>query len=875
MFRIKIFLLLLISIPAVSAAQVIFEYSDTSNYVFTFVPFERNINNKVLNQLALAHLKVPDKTSFNYQLRHRVSVSYRQSDSLFILLDVKPLTIKGDIQLKDFNLEKLLVPSAYNVRISINNPQSGEILNDERVVVMEEGMTAVGTFPDSLWNDGTDVKVDIRGISFTEKDYHKMELELTSIRDYYASSLLADTLLRKIQKARKNSNTLEEVIKTYITAVKALYLIEESMKVSSEVVPGRDPLKIAQKLPLLKYNLIEYTEYINQNGKPLLKGNVYAEFADAFIKSLREAGLLSKTVDYYSSPFFYKLFANSITSRQLFSSYTLFEKELNARGIDNFNISRLTHEILKGYLKESAGLIKANRYVEAVDLLSGAVKFKNLSPYDHLSGSIEDALTEARKGLVTSYTEIMIKALDKNLLSLAEKYLAEVENYTAKYKMTNSETGPFKEIYLRMADSYIHLGNNSIAKGNYFDALTEFTKSVDLLNGYRNILKERAEEGLTIAVRSIYQSKITGAEANIASGDYIKAEGSLEDARHFASSYQFFYPDETYQFELETKIAFVKYNDLVSKCAINSQKPPNKEVLNDLTEAVDLLNKYQFANRALLDTLTLRIGLKYLNEQFSKARLKYWASQPDSAIIIANEALELAARLDLHYLPIVKEQYEKVHSLAGESWCNEAKGRFNSLLYNARVLFNENKINHAIAKANEAKELAFKKATCGLTTAEVNKLLAGYKQQIRWNDLITEAFELLKDKKFVEATSLIQQAESIYSYYRLDTTGLLNVGYFDLAMKSDDISLITFAISNLISKNQLDHALQLLDKLRLLGYSIAESDNLQETLARNLAKRDIKETPDLNVKVMLKTYTKGNSWFTRFESVYKYYTSSD
>ncbi|HLN53924.1 MAG TPA: hypothetical protein VK212_09480 [Lentimicrobium sp.] len=871
-FRIHI-LFLLLAIPCLLKSQVIFEYSDTSNFIFTYIPYERTINNKVLNQLALAHLKIPEKTSFNYKLRHRISVSYRQSDSLYILLDVKPLSITGDTQLKDFNLEKLLVPSAYDVSIEVSNSHSGMILNNRRTVVMEQGMTAVATFPDSLWIDGTDVRVNINGISFTTDDYNRMETELRAIRDYYASAMLADTLLRKIQKARRSICTIENATNTYITSFKGIYLIEEAINVSTDLVPGKDPMNVAQKIPLLKYHLKEYIEFVNQSGNPVLTGNVYQKFASAYIKSIEEAGALSRSVDYYSSPFIYKLYANSITSWQVNSACLLLMETIVNRGMSGYNISKLKHEILKGYLNESSNLIRANRYVEAVDLLTGATKINNLPFNDPSSDGVDNALAEARKGLISSYTAIMQKALDKGLISLAEKYLAEVADYTTRFKMTNSEKGPFKEIYLRMADSYIFLGINSISEMNYDNALNEFTKAVDLLNGYQSNLKNKAEEGLLMAVRSIYELKISQTEREIIAGEYNKASVSLANAIQFAAKYPSFFPDRIYQYELEKKIAHIKYINLINSTLKIDQQGINHEAISNLCNAVDLLKKYQFPDRTILDTLTLKIGLRYLNDQFSKARLHFWANRPDSALNTANEAFAMSIRLDLNYLPTVKEQYEKVAELAGETWCNEVKGEYNSMLNKLRSLFMENKISQAVLLANETKELAFSKASCGLTTSEVNKVLAKYKQQIRWNEITGKAFDLIEQKKFIEATKLIQQAESIYEYYRLDTTDLVNIGFFELAMKSDDISLITFAINHLINKGELDQAILLLDNLRLAGVTEKQTGNLQEMLGRKLAQRDIIDTPRLNVKLMIKTYTKENDWYRRFENVYKYYAN--
>lgn len=872
MLRLQLSILLIIFLVTGIDAQTIYEHSDTSRFLFSYKPYIKSSNNNVLNQLALAHLKLPEKTSLTYSFRYRVSVNYRQSDSLFIILDVKTLDVKGDKQIRDFNIEKLLEPSGYDVSFSLRDPVRGVIMQDRKGIIMDDGLVQIASFPDSLWSAGVDISLKINDIDFTGQDYRKLELELAAIRDYYSSASLGDTLLKKIQNQRKNPGEFEEIIKLYTTGIKGLYLLKQSLDVSSEIVPGKDPLKVEAKNKIMAYNLEEFVDYILQSRKALLKGDVYDRFAAAYIESLKEANKLSQSVDYYSSPFYYRLYSNSITVEQLKEAAHLFEKEVTRRIHKSIDFNKLTRELMRAYLRENDALISEHRFLEAVDLLTGAVKILELSPFEQNSGDVQQALVLARQGLIASYIGIMQKALDKNLISLAEKYLAEVEKYTIKYNLTKEETGPFKEIYIRMAGTYVQLGNIALNKNEYGVALDYFTKATSLLEGNSGSLKERAENGRQIAVRSQYDLIIKWVNILVGQGNYEEADKELTKAEQFAKEYPDFYPDKWEVYVLTYKIAELHYTAMMNELIQYTKLPATPQRIEKLALANEMYQKFQFPEYSKLDTLLSNMGIGYLNSLFSRGRLKHWASEPDSALSLANEAFSLSARLSLNNNIRIKEQYKELVELASETYCNKARGEYNSLINEASELFKANKFALARQKTTMARELVYQKSNCGLTTAAINKMLSQYQHQIKWDEMVTEAFRLLNEKKFQASANLIQQAESIYTYYKLDTTGLANIGYYDLAIKSDDKEMLRHAISHQAGRGKPDQALDLLERLRLIGCAAEETVDLQENLARIVAIRDKNETPNLNIKVMLETYTGGNKWYSRFENVYRYYT---
>jgi len=597
-------------------AQAIYSYSDTASYTFSYTPGKRTANNKVLNQLALAHLKIPEKARIRYEFAWRVNINYSQNDSLFVMMDVRTLDISGDNRIKDFDITSLLQPSDYNITLTIRDQRAETILEKRDWFVLDEGMARLASFPDSLWGEGITFSLRFNEISYSEKDYRDLELELSAIRDYYASGSLLETLSDRIQRLRKETKSLEDAFSLYVTGSKGLYLIDQSYNQSSVTVPGSDPLKIASKYKILAYSFGEYSDFIRREPLKLYTGNLYNKLAQGYINSITGANLLSRNVDYYSSPFFYRLFSNTITASQVARTGRLLVAEAGRRKYKDPDMATFSRYILGYYIEEGDMLLKENRYQEAVDLLSGALKFRNNIPHRQLSDTLGQRLAKARKGLMLSYAEIIRKALDKNLVSLAENYLAEVENYIVKYKITNDEAGEFGEVYLRMAGIHTQLGNNALAKEDYPAALSEFTKALDNLNGTQNTIRINAEGGLQVAVRKLYNKHIDSAYALMSADRLNEAEMALQRGEDFGAGYPAFYPDKATVQEIRYGIALRRYNQLMEKVE-SPLTDINADRVDILLKARLLMTEYHIADEVRLDSIIYREGMPVVKNYFT------------------------------------------------------------------------------------------------------------------------------------------------------------------------------------------------------------------------------------------------------------------
>lgn len=852
-------------------AKIIYSNLNHQGWRFSYKPNQRNNNNRILNQLALAHLKVPEKTSFTYNFKYKIEVNFQNNDSLQVSLTLFPENISGDRNIKHFNIEKILEPSIYNVHIVIVNTRNETIIDKKITFRTSLNGNNLISFPDSLWKDVLKVNLSIDDINFSDEDFKNIELELLSIRDYYAAVALGDSLIKKIRMARTNTTNLEEVIKIYASSTKGLYLLNQSLSSSSKIVPGDDPLDLRKKIGILNYSFKEYLAYLEKNKNIDIIGNVYTKIARSYVKSLKDANRMSQLVDYYSSTFFYKLYSNAITSTQLNETVKWLSNLAQSRNIRSYDIIRLSTTINGEYLKESERLLQAERYVEAVDLLAGAKKFNALNPYKGNSSEIDVKLKKARAGLVISYTNIIQKALDKQLMTLAEKYLTEVEDYTEKYELGNSGTNTFGPIYEKMAEIHSQIGYKQLEKKNYRSALDEFHRAKELASKLTMGIKVKIEDGISLSVRGMYNEIVAKAIKSLDEGYYETAAIDIQRAESFASDYSFFYPDRSRIDSIKNGIAAMKYQILIKEIGTSEYNTLSSTSVSKLIDLASLCQQHYFKETEEFDSLVVKLGLPHVNYLFSLGRINYENNKPDSALYFANEAYNIATLFQINNSKNIKEKHAEIVKLASEIFCKEANIDFNTLLQKAKYGFSDGKFSDAQIFINQARELVYAKSPCGLSTTPLIKLLNDFQNHIQWDDMIRKSYDYIAKGEFENAAKLIQQAEAIYTFYHLDSSNLKNITYYNLAFISENEAMVKHAISYLMIRGKLDNSFALLDKLRQMGISPEETEDIQESLARNLSVRDKNNNPDLNIKNVLNSYTKGDKWYRVFDKVYSFY----
>lgn len=862
----------------ITQGQSIYSMQQDASWEFRFSSSRKasSYTNQVLKQLALAHLKVPEKTSFIFYYSYGASISFQQGNQLDVSLALTPSVCTGDVEVRDFNLRQLLFPASCNLRLSIINPIKGEVYSSNHDNIRLEELLAgytLTSFPDSLWSAGCRVEVEFKGFIFDEPGYKRIEKELYAIRDYDAAATLADTLEKKIRLARIRQTTPEDAFRTYIFCNKGVFLLKESLKTKTEIVPGDDPRGLALKVPIVAFQFNDLTDFlINEGVAAPVAGNGYCNLASAFGKALSDALKLSQKVDYYSSPYYYRLFSNSTTNGQIWQASRALSQFAHKRNLKGIDFKLLSNRILDEYLRLGQIMMDEGRYAEAVDLLSSAIRFCKVNPVISVQERLLAGLSVARSGLTASYIRIVQKSLDNNLPTLADKYLSEAMLYSQRYGMSRADSAGFAGLYGLLSGKNIQSGNNYLAIRNYTSALSEFDKALSIATQFK--LKEvlqQAEVGQIKAVNMIYSEMFNKANRAMDNGKPAEALLLLNEAGVFAGAYPVYRPDPVSIDSLKTEIALASYTSFLNEAAESAKSHSYENAIGLLLKASELSREYSITETALYDSVVFKAGIPGINALLSESRLKLWAGEPETALALADEAVQLASAFGVSGRPEIMQQYSSVMEIADETLCNRVKGELTSLINSADESFSQNKFDDASEYVFQARELIYSRAACGLNTLDLNKLTEKYQHPVRWNEIVKDANSLIAAGDYFQGIEMIQQAGALFTYYRLDTLGLLNTGLFEIAISSDYLPLIRHAAGYYLTRGSYDQSLQLLERMRLKGASEADTEELQESLARGLAGRDKAETEMLNLKVMLKTYTNGDKWYRRFAEVYRFH----
>ncbi len=835
--------------------------------------------NQVIKQLALAHLKTPENTSFRFLYNYGASVNYRHDNLLGVSVAFTPETATGDVDVQDFNIRDLLIPGWCNLRISVVHPVRGEVFSslhekvDLRLLIAGAELAA---FPDSLWTAGSRLGVEFTDFDFDEQGYKTVEKELFAIRDYNAAASLADTLETLIRKKRIRQTSAEEAFLTYSLLSRGVILLRQARNQSTLIVPGDDPAKLLTKYPVVRFRFRELTGFYHQEGIAVpLSGDTYLNLSEAYGRGVQQALQLSQRVDYYSSPFYYRLFSNSITAAAIAGAGSEIDRFAREHRLRQADFRLLSRRILDSYANEIEKLSDEGRFAEAADLSAAAVRFAAANPVIPVEERLKSMMTQARKGLISSYIRIVQKALDNNLSVLADKYLSEAQLYAEKYGLNAGDSAGFAGLYTVLSGKNIKAGNEFLLTGNFQAALPEFEKAVAASELYHlSELAVRAEEGRQKAVKGIYQQHYSKAVALLKAGYAAQAKQKLDEAGLFASGYPAFQPDPVSADSLYARIALVSYQGLLKSSDELSRAGQYAAATDKLLEAELLQRRYPSIFSNQFDSLVSNAGFRTINNLLTEAKSKLWSGEAEPALSKSAEAMELAKILGLAGNQEIKRQYASVMAIADETLCNQEKGELTSLLHSAEDHFVHNRFEEAGAIVLKARELIYARSGCGLNTAELNLLTEKYKHPLRWHETVKSAGTMIEAGDFIRGIEALQQAGALFTYYRLDTLGLLNTGLFDLAMGSDYLPFIKHATGYYTTRGDLDKALALLDKMRISGATAAETAGFQESLARELASRDLADTDLLNLKTMLKVYTSGNKWYRKFAEVYSYHVEN-
>ena len=866
---------------SLASAQEIYSTDREGVWEFTYNPSSSSnrANNQIINQLALAHKKVTEKTSFTFHYTYTLSLNYGLEGQLEATMMLNPGISTGDVTMNGFNLSDILVPGACDFSIGLYNAYDELIFNKiHKGMPLEElnGNNLMASFPDSLWSKGNRLQVQFSLFDYTDQNQQLVLMELNGIMDYKAAISLADTLENRIRKARVRQLSPGAAFGEVVFSNKSIRLLGETTRTCTILLPGNDPGQLSGKYSVVQFRHSDLIEHLLKPGNlGPVTGNAYLQVSASYVATMRNVLQITQNTDHQSSPFYYRLFSNCLSLSQIRSMDRLLN-QFSAKKDFKINRNLLSMRMLQQLQQFADELLGNERYAEAVDLLASGEKFAGANPSVSVPVSLTLRLNNARSGLTSSYTRVVSRALEAKLPDLANKYLSEAELYAQKYGIEDLEATGLSKLYQQMADQHIAKGMSRLQKNDFSGALAEFDKAHNLHATKVGVaLSLNYSRGQRNAIGGIVGNRLLQAGTSLSKGADTLASDQIAGALAFAENYPDYQPDLMLIDSLKTKVADLRYARSLSGALAAKLDFESEKVIQFMKQAALLSRDFNVNYSPFYDSLIVQSVIPHLNKMYSNGRLKLWAGEPEEALIIAKEADYL---LDIFYLTREKSivnQRNDLYTLAEELLCSKVKGELESLLSQIDNQYNNNRFESAGPLIAEARELIFSRSYCGLSTTELNAVLKKHSNSTRWNTMYQAALKLIEQGNYTQGIDLLQQSEAIFNHYRLDTLGLMNTGLFELALNSSQMPLLGYSVDYFIARNKPDQALEILKRIRIVGISATEAGKLQESLGRVMAKRDLELSSDPEPKIMLKIYTGGDKWYRRFAEAYQFHLKTN
>jgi hypothetical protein len=159
---------------------------------------------------------------------------------------------------------------------------------------------------------------------------------------------------------------------------------------------------------------------------------------------------------------------------------------------------------------------------------------------------------------------------------------------------------------------------------------------------------------------------------------------------------------------------------------------------------------------------------------------------------------------------------------------------------------------------------------CGFDIRPAKDTLKKYEFPSAWQLMQTKIESLLLGQNYDAVIPMYIEAEKFYVEKRISSFGLESIKLYDFVRSKENRLLTVNTVGYFSGRNEFREAFRYLDLLRLQGMPVKEAKNEIFTVSRALAEEDFSKDPDKDPAIMVKEYTSGFKWFTKFEFYYIY-----
>ncbi|MDX5422736.1 MAG: hypothetical protein LPK14_10820 [Hymenobacteraceae bacterium] len=499
--------LLLIAFTMQAQTKLVFEETVPEAYLMRYAPpansgSQANLNS-ILELLEKAGVSARTggrpsrKPEFTLRLEHQARIT-DLGDKLQLQVQLKKVSVNGDVHHKGFDLGEVLVPEELKFKVKLLNGKNELVreFTNQRVLLRGSNSSMLEvSIPDTAAAQNYKLKIEEKQVQYTAADVNRVKERLGLIRDYYAADATVQRVMEQatrvlpddLDRITLHDRSLQELEKHYAQLKGQL-----AEKLNLE---QNDPQRLNHKLKQLhqvlqdrrraiNYTLATLDQQFFNRGVSLANNGNYTAAQAYFMKSIEANPMFAPAhvqlarldlVNGYTREATHRL--RDVLTRMRIDP----ETEAIAMG--------LAHDVYVAHISSGNSLTMRGAYHEALEAYEEARELcSTIGGLRCNMTALNDGEARAATGAYRAIVDNGKRLLSRNELAEAERTAEEALNFQHDYDYVLNGDQEATELLSQVKFQYylqhIDQGKRYLSQNNHRAALDQFEAALELERQY-------------------------------------------------------------------------------------------------------------------------------------------------------------------------------------------------------------------------------------------------------------------------------------------------------------------------------------------------------------------------------------------------------
>ena len=539
------------------------------------------------------------------------------------------------------------------------------------------------------------------------------------------------------------------------------------------------------------------------------------------------------------------------------------------QGDEYYKAKNLASQLYDIIINQGDKLMQAEEFHKAIETYHLANDFCDSIRINICSNKHKTGIINSKKGVLNSYFNVIDKALDRNLLPIAENYAREAK----RYQMENIEEIPndddIQTVVDKIISKYVEEALTNINKSLFQLGIEQLDNAASLGKTFRSDFSlAYLEETKQNAYKGAFDNIITESEKLLSQNKIPESEEKYKFAMEYFHQYNEWIKDTTKSYSQHREIQKTKYSNFIKTGIEEYENGKFIASLETFHQAKQLENHYNFHKNEVLDSMLISIAEPVVKEKIQLLNMNIWRNELEIAKDILDELNIIITQANLETNSELMTDYQSIKTSFENKECEYAQNEASKFQREIDAYIQNQAFYSACNSMGKNKILHHKFSRCISWSPEQEELFQKYLPASLYDSLIQEADFEIRLNNIEKAMQIFVIADSIYDARNLEQIKVYRKKLTSFFYVNHNNETIAECIKHIQITELAQQGVLLIELLRKNNQSAKKYISLQKTLGKNLREMDKNKHPSVPLKELIKQYKVDSNWYFVFKFYY-------